>query len=289
MKQKNPRAFSLFEMSIVIIIVSLTIAGITLSTRLIGKSTLAKAQLLTKNSPVKDIENLLFWFETTLEESFVLAEINDANLISVWRNLAPNKSYQSNATQDTSGNRPKFYEKVINNSIPVLRFDGTNDYLNLDSATIRKLLNLPYTIFVVEKRTSSKDSNYFIAGSDTGSGNNLILGYRDTNTITQAHLNGAFDYDVNSYDEPLTRIHCFNYGLTAGKKYYLNGSSNPNKEEVSASGPVVSFDGASIGQRYSSDYYQGDIAEIIIFNRSLKSEERNSVSKYLAKKYDLKI
>ena len=62
MKQKNPRAFSLFEMSIVIIIVSLTIAGITLSTRLIGKSTLAKAQLLTKNSPVKDIENLLFWF-----------------------------------------------------------------------------------------------------------------------------------------------------------------------------------------------------------------------------------
>lgn len=286
MTKKNLRAFSLFEMSMVIIIISLTIAGITLSTRLIGQSSLARAKILTKNSPVKDIENLLFWFETSLEESFILNEIGDANSISVWKNLALNQTFSADATQTSGASQPKFYEKIINNSIPVLRFDGNSDWLLLNNLVIKKLLNSPYTIFVVEMRTSSKSGNYFIGGSDSGSGENLVLGYKDSNTIAQDHLNGSFDYDIDNYSEPLLRIHSFNYSLTDGKIFYLDGSLNPNKTEVGASNPVNLFNGASIGQSYYTNYYQGDIAEIIIFNRNLGSQERNAIFEYLAKKYD---
>lgn len=285
MTKKNLRAFSLFEMSMVIIIISLTIAGITLSTRLIGQSSLARAKILTKNSPVKDIENLLFWFETSLEESFILNEISDAGSISVWKNLALSQSFSADATQNSSVSKPKFYEKTINNSIPALRFDGNNDWLSLDSSVVRKLINSSYTIFVVEMRTSSKSGNYFIGGSGSSSGENLVLGYKDSNTIEQNHLNGAFDYDIDNYSEPLLRIHSFNYSLTDGKILYLDGSLNPNKTEIVASNPINSFVGASIGKSQSNNY-QGDIAEIIIFNRNLKSEERNAIFKYLAKKYD---
>ena len=39
----------------------------------------------------------------------------------------------------------------------------------------------------------------------------------------------------------------------------------------------------------SSQYWNGDIAEIIVFNRALKTEERQAVEKYLGQKWGIKV
>ena len=70
MKTKNLKAFSLIELSIVILIIGILVAGVTQSSRLIREFKLTTAKNLTRNSPVSSIKGLYFWFETTSESSF---------------------------------------------------------------------------------------------------------------------------------------------------------------------------------------------------------------------------
>jgi hypothetical protein len=44
-----------------------------------------------------------------------------------------------------------------------------------------------------------------------------------------------------------------------------------------------------VGSAAFSTYYDGDIGEIIIFDRALKTEERQSIEKYLGQKWGIKI
>lgn len=49
-------AFSLIELSIVILIVGILIAGVTQSSRMVGKSRIKTAKTLTQSSPVGSIK-----------------------------------------------------------------------------------------------------------------------------------------------------------------------------------------------------------------------------------------
>ena len=68
MAKKN--AFSLIELSIVILIIGILVAGVTTSSRLIRAMKLISAKQLTQSSPVLTISDLLAWFEPTKEGIF---------------------------------------------------------------------------------------------------------------------------------------------------------------------------------------------------------------------------
>ena len=51
--------------------------------------------------------------------------------------------------------------------------------------------------------------------------------------------------------------------------------------------PLISNAGASLGIPTGS--YDGDLAEVIIFARDLKTEEREAIESYLSKKYNIGI
>jgi prepilin-type N-terminal cleavage/methylation domain-containing protein len=63
-KFKNHKisAFSLIELSVVILIIGILVAGVTQSSRLIAQFRLKTAQNLTINSPVSSIKNLSTWY-----------------------------------------------------------------------------------------------------------------------------------------------------------------------------------------------------------------------------------
>ena len=61
--------FSLIELSIVVLIIGIIIAGITQASRLVRVSKLSSARTLTQSSPVAGISDLVAWWETTLEKS----------------------------------------------------------------------------------------------------------------------------------------------------------------------------------------------------------------------------
>jgi len=78
---------------------------------------------------------------------------------------------------------------------------------------------------------------------------------------------------------------------------FFNGSNNigylnSNTGSLVAGSPTFTVDRLYIGCRFVNTptfYYWGHIAEIIIFNRGLNTEERLAVNSYLSKKYAIKV
>jgi len=284
------KAFSLIELSVVILIIGILVAGVTQSSRLVSKMRLQTAQNLTNSSPVPSIKDLQLWLETSLERSFNDAEEQDATDITVWYDNNIQSSNKNNALPPATVNRPKFYENVFNGSIPGIRFDGTNDYLTYDASS---LINSSYTFIVVEQRRSAGNNIYFIGGTtSSGTNGNFHMGYSNSTTIRVGQYGVAgvnfFDYSIPAYTSPNPIMHTFIHSNVDGKKYWVNGGNTPEATSANNS-PLTAYTIPVIGQAENTLFYSGDIAEIIIFSRALKTEERQSIESYLSKKYNIKI
>lgn len=114
--QKNKKAFSLIEISIVILIIGILIAGVTQSSRLVEISRISSARTLTKSSPVHSIKNLAGWYEATLEESFDLEidpESTTGSKVANWYDITSTSNEKNNASQadeaDSANFSSKFY------------------------------------------------------------------------------------------------------------------------------------------------------------------------------------
>lgn len=283
-KKFSNKAYSLIEISIVITIITVLIVGAFNGMEMVRKAKLVNAQSLTEQSIVPKIPNLMTWYETSLARSFSENQRENNAKISVWNDINPNSEYANNATQSTDANRPIYIANRFNDAIPGIFFDG-NDFLNYNGA---KLVNSGYSVFIVEKRMAGNDLATMIGGATTAPNSNLILAYRSNTIITQAHYANDIDIAVPGYSSPITRIHSFFYNRSYGKKYWLNGGINPDGANASQTSGLVAYDNAWIG-RYIGYFFYGDIAEIIFYNRSLKTEERVAVEDYLSKKYNVVI
>jgi prepilin-type N-terminal cleavage/methylation domain-containing protein len=138
-------AFTLIELSIVLIIIGLVIGGVVGGNSLINSSRLLKARTLTNSSPVHGTENMVLWLESTSTESFLVKTPTQDAPIDLWRDLNQQETVKNNAIDTTSltdADRPLY----ARNGLPALYFDGSNDFLNTKS-TYRS--TNPTTIFVV--------------------------------------------------------------------------------------------------------------------------------------------
>ncbi len=280
--QKTNKAFSLIELSIVVLIIGILIAGVTSGSKLYDKFKLQTGQALTRSSPVNGIKDLVLWYETSLDASFPSDQNIEGTQISAWYDINPQKQIKNNATQSSSSRRPIFRDNVVN-GLPALRFDGSNDYFDFDGSS---LLNTNYTIFAVSQRRSGSDWNFFISGSSCtpSAADNLMVGYMSSYAL-QSHCGGGrgdVHFDFSSYSAPVPHVFTAWFSQSVGKKLRINGvTPRANSDKT----PVTSFAGSSIGKYVNLYYYSGDISEIIIFNRDLNNEERLAVEKYLSQKY----
>ena len=283
-KSARPSAFSMLELAIAITIIAIIIAGVTQSKTLIAGARLSNAQTLTQNTSVKDMADMVAWYETSLETSFLFKEQTEGASISEWIDINPNAASRNSAAQSNAGNKPKLYQAVINDGIPVVRFDGIDDFMTFDG---KPLVGGSYTIFVVEQRRAGSNLMMFLG--DTSVDNSLHVGYRSNTAITQANSNTVLnDCAVSSYSSPTPTIHSFWFNLDSGQKYWQNGGSDPDDADSAFKAPVTSYLYAALG-RYSANYFNGDLAEIIIFNRALQTTERQMVEDYLSQKYGIAI
>jgi prepilin-type N-terminal cleavage/methylation domain-containing protein len=291
-KKINKSAFTMIELSIVILVISVMVVGVVTGKSLIAKSRLANAKSLTRQSVINDLgDDLIAWYETSLEGSFIPSETkNDGSYITLWKDSnknAVNKNDAFAVTPLNISNQPSLYQNVFYNSIPGLRFSGAQ-YLNFDG---KKFAKNSYTVFVVEQRRSGKSQNYFIAGGNYEGNGNLHLGYRNNFSITQAHFSNDFDvlniFPAYSASSPTPRIHTFLFNNSIGKQYTLNGRFAYTKSPAQLA-PLNSFNSARVGL-YNGVFYEGDLAEIIMFKRSLKTEEVEAIESYLGSKYGIPV
>jgi len=287
--QHQKLAFSLIEISVVILIIGILISGISSGIDLYNDFNLSKAKNLTKNSRVNRIAGLELWLETTLDESIKPSQkIQNAN-ITDWLDINIQNNQKKSTSQSIVAQQPKYILQAFSNSIPALRFDGVNDNFPLDVAFMNKA---SFTIFAVEQRRSDTNHIYFFGGGSNGV---FHMGYATTTLARSGQYGSAdvnfFDYTIKSFKttEIIPRIHSFILSTTNGKKYWLNGGTNPDKSSNDLS-TLTNFSGYVGVTEYGSGtahFYSGDIAEIIIFSRELNDKERIDIEKYLSNKFNI--
>lgn len=281
---KKATAFSLAEISVVILIIGILIAAISQTQAILKKAKLTNAQSLTKNSPVIETEGVLLWYETSLKTSFDVGNIEDGSSISVWYDNNEKSLNKIHATQATVNYQPQYYHDSFNGAIPGLRFDGSNDYMDFDGSS---LIESSYTIFTVGKRNGNTARSYFIAGSSITTDENLHLGY-DNNQIRLAHYGNGYTVSIPSFTSPRESFFTFQFANGSNKRFSINGG-NWNYPGSAQPDPITDYPNSSLGRHIGANFFYGDMAEIIIFNRYLTTAEVKVIEQYLSKKYNIKV
>ncbi len=300
-KIQNIRAFSLIELSVVILIIGILVIGITKGSRIIKSSKLSSATALTKNSPVPSIDNLVLWLEPTSSTSFKnqndSLDISDGNTISSWIDVTPSKSNPISLDQTTAASRPTYVVDGIN-GLPTVRFIGDSNNQRLVKTDAMAGYNVDVTYFIVMKVSSFATRNQALgivgasagtvvghelwAETDRSLASNFWTGSANQGTITSAANSLALNKIVmvtNSFS-----------GKRALARTYQN-KTLVNSVAVSFQGAYVtgSGDGVAVGDRFVGGIpFKGDISEFIIYDRFLNDTERNSVQDYLIRKYNIR-
>jgi len=286
-RQTSKKAFTLIELALIIALTALLMTFVMKGLDVLKDVRLTKVRTLAKNAPLYHIDDLIIWYETSLEDSFEASQRVEGGNITIWYNRAPIHNRKNSATQDVVANQPKYFQNIFNKVIPAIRFDG-NDFMNFNGLS---LVQSDYTLFFVEQRTSS-NSMAFIGGTTGSANQNLIAGYRNSSTLTIDHWSNSMNISVPDFSSPATAMHTFLMSSRAGvgKRYWLNGGSTPDASDSSQTVQLINYQGSAIGrQSLTPWYFTGNMAEIIIFNRALEDDERQEVEKYLSEKYQIVI
>lgn len=285
------KAFSLIELSIVILIIGILIAGITQSSRLIAQMRLSTARNLTQSAPMASIRNMIAWYETTSEKSFLDSESEDGLPISSWNDITPTSITKFNLSQSTPSSKPTYSANSINN-LPTLKFDG-GDYLEI--AYNSDLNPKTFTIFAISKITSLPDFGAIISSRSLTSVTNGYILYANPASDFECWTgNGVANWGTNT---PSTLNLNQNYLISITfnssgvMKTYSDGNFVGTRTETNF---LVNSDrntrvGAGRNESTPTYFLNGYIGEIILFERSLKDEERKSIEKYLGQKWGIKI
>ena len=278
MKKTKISAFTLIELSAVIAIIGILIAGVITANGLVKKSKIAAAQSLTKASPIAGITDNALWLESSAESSFKDTESSTGDLVTTWYD-------QKNSVNKSSvvavGTGPTYSNTI--NYIHAVKFNGsTANYLQVSDASF--LNNSDYTIVVLEKRQSAT-AGYFIGDSAVSTANQtLLLGYSADAAIAHSQGTGnAYTSNVSTYNSSTDtpRVFTFISDSTNGKKTYINGILAAQSSDKTKLSNITTL---AIGKGYS-----GEIGEIAIFTRALKSDERKAAEDYLGKKFSAKV
>ncbi len=115
MKRNFQKAFSLIELSIVILIIGLLVTGAVKGASVYKKIKIVSAASLTNNSVVSSISNLETWYETTSSKSFYQDNLSDGQDLSVWRDINPTKVKKLNLEKNNfgTGNLPDYAENCL--------------------------------------------------------------------------------------------------------------------------------------------------------------------------------
>ncbi len=285
----NRKAFSLIELSIVILIIGILIAGVVQVNNLFLKATLKSAQSLTQSSPVQGITNLMVWYEATQDKSFGGSQPEDRTAIAKWYDIGLQKS-PIDAIQSGSS-QPLFIKECINN-LPCLRFDGVNDFL-ISNININYTVMPEMTVFGVFRTYSS--SNQAVFGHDNPEWDRfLFAAWSNQNGpgFSQGYSQPAPFPGISTILVPKFFSGVLRNGVSNGSKAYLNGAysaastfteSHNNLGDTSFA--IGAISAISIPGQYPLN---GDISEFILYNRALKNEERMAVEKYLSQKWGIK-
>jgi len=288
-KSKNT-AFSIVEISVVILIISLLLAGILNGTSLIGDASVATAQKLTTNADVNNMESLTLWLETSFTSSLEAQgnkKVENDIKINRWKDNSPLKSptKRFDFIQTVPNNQPTYKENVID-GLPMLYFTTTNSLefsnpqnQNLSLADLMQ--NNQATIFIVCMFDKSA------SGAKLINFNNVVnFGYNANKIEMIFDGNNLIESADSLKTETLQMISAVKN--TSNIEFYLNGNFRSNASSIATIADTNFSSNFSIANQITVGGFKGCLGEILVFNTALAPKERQQVEQYLIKKWKIK-
>lgn len=193
----------------------------------------------------------------------------DGTQVSSW---ADSSGFGRNATQATPSSQPIYRVNAFNGK-PVLRFNGTSNYMVLGD--LSAAFPTAASLFVVAKLNATNFTLY-----SNYNGNGSWWSYGDGHGYLGVFRTGRVDQYPASM--PATGNWLFDV-ISSSSTYqmYKNSIGQGVQAPSFYAGAVhqIGYD-QSIGQ-----YFNGDIPEILIYNTALTDPERQAVEAYLNSKY----
>lgn len=291
------RAFSIVEMSIIIVIVGFLVAGLTQVSRVITQMRLNSARAQSISSGVLAIDDLALWLDATAEKAIVTSvgstNPDDGDKIATWRDSNKQISNKNDATQATDAARPTYATNSLNN-LPAVKFtSASSNFLLINNAFTKS-----FSLFVVVRTT-------VVGNVGLGSGGiPIIWADAQTNSYDGVPLsvtggiantfNGSPDSSLthpNTINDDKAHIIFVSRNIETGVRYVVPDATALSSDAGGAAGVVLNDNvGALIGANtINNTYFDGYIGEIISFNRALPDDERKIVEKYLSKKWGVKL
>jgi hypothetical protein len=221
------------------------------------------------------------------------------------------------ATQTTAGSRPTYQTGQLNGK-PVVRFNGSTQFMNLPDPFAAGFSgsNTPISVYVVAKTTNTTgyQNVLFLGGNQTASaGNNDFITAQLTGNANPSVATNQFRFEVrdynfgppNSFTTKETTIG--GTGTPVGTNFFLGTATRTSVGNVWVNGTLVSPVNAdlnlpsldltqgSIGARKAGtiptvdSYLTGDIAEVVVFPSVLNRAQQTVQENYLGAKYGISL
>jgi len=234
--------------------------------------------------PVEPVMNLKLWLKADIGAELYGTPAFEGGNVTTWRDQSMNSNH---ASQSALLRSPGYRTNVIN-GYPVLRFDGSTDWLKING--VATTLSDEASIFAVIKPTSDNNNGYYLSTHDGGD-NRLKFGHRTNGEL-------IYDDDVSSLstENYIDKKTIVAFDITPNTR--VGGYINSTPAESWATGvSSTGADRASLGQEFdgsgsdneTSNHWAGDLAEVIIYDEILTDDERHQVETYLAMKYGITI
>jgi len=290
--KSSPKAFSLLELSIVILCFGLLIGAISQSSNIYKKYQLSNARSLTLSSEINGIDGLILWLDATRLKSITNSSnstnLKDGDLIKSWKSENPQTKNIFDFTQANSGEQPSYKEKGIN-GLPSLFFDNNSNTTTINrlaTAHNASLSTAEFTIFAVIqpiKNTTELGEIFSFKGSSG-------LGFALYKKNVTSNIWSFQTWSGNGWIETIGGEAKLGTATLLTMMRNNDSSLIFNNATLAQSG-IAPYE---LNSETSSSFFVGSgfdgfISEVIMFDRALMEEDRQIVERYLGRKYGIKV
>lgn len=293
MSKKNYQysAFSLVEISVVVLVIGILIASIYQIAEMVPEAALQSARSLSKSSRVGRIDDLALWLDATSTSAYD-KEKNNNNTISIWKDSNPKAITPASLNAQSTSLYPSYILSSINN-LPATRFIKT-------SASVGNCLNVSSGGLI----NSSEDFDLYLVFSPNSLDDGIII---EKNNATATNFPFSLEL-VSGYYKFSVKDSSNTISITATKKakiktpnlirlsrtkgaqieIAINGISTQSSDTLTTS--TLNNAELAIGCRNGStpaNFINGDIGEVAFFNRNLNIKEKSDIEEYLYQKWKM--
>ena len=292
MIKKYQKAFSLIEISIVILVIGILIAGISQAIEMFSEASLTSARNLSKSSRISRIDDLSLWLDATSDKAFD-KEKDDGSTISMWKDTNPKSTSSASSNSSSASLYPTYILSAIS-SLPAVRLKKT-------SSTVGNCVTIPNQSFI----NNSEDFTLYLIYSPKTLDNGIILEKNNataTNFPFSLELNsGFYKFSVKNSSTTLSVLGAKKANINKPNlirlsrikgsqiEIAINGVSSTQTDTLTSS--TLNTTELAIGCRNGTspaNFINGDVGEIAFFDRNLTVKEKSDTEDYFYKKWKMK-